>query len=327
MTADQIIQNIKMKTLGPVYVLDGPEPFYIDYLVHIFEKEGLQDDHNDFNVRILYGKDVTWQQVIQEARNSPMFGDRILVILKEAQELKEFNELSFYLENPNPQCTLVIEYKGKKIDTRTKFAKLLAKHANHFHSDVIKDYHLAGWIQNHGKVLNISIDNKIAEMLATYLGNDLKKIDNELQKIKISIPTISKLTEDIIEEYIGISKEFNVFELIDAIFMKNSSKLALILNYITANPKNFNIQAVTGAFYLFLQKIYLCHYIPEGSNDKKYQIWASHRKIANQIKLASIHKIIKTLRIINEKSLGIGAREQTPDALIKDFIVRVNVYL
>lgn len=328
MTSEQIIQNIKMKTLGPVYVLEGTEPFYIDNLIHIFEKEGLQDDHNDFNVRVLYGHEVNWQTVVQEARNVPMFGEKILVILRDAQNLSQFNELSLYLDNPNPQCTLVIEYKGKNIDKRTQFYKLINKKANHFISDTIKDYELPGWIQSHGQSLGLQIDGQMAQLLASYLGNDLKKIDNEFQKIKISIPNISALNREIVEEYIGISKEFNVFEFADALFLRQHDKMARILNFISSNPKNFNMPITTGTIYNYLLKIYLCHYIGnDTASDRKYGIFRTHRQAAQYIKLGTVHKLIKILKNISQQAVGIDNNSSQADILIKEMVVRFQLYI
>lgn len=322
MTVDQIIQNIKMKCLGPIYILEGTEPFYIDYLVQYFEREGLQDDHNDFNVRVLYGHEVKWQDVVQEARNVPMFGERILVILKEAQNLQNFSELSIYLSQPNPLCTLVIEYKGKNIDKRTQFYKLISKNANHFVSNTLKDYELPQWIQSHATSLGMSVDANTSQMLAAYLGNNLKSIDNELQKIKISVPNISTLTPDIIEEFIGISKEFNVFELCDALFLKQSDKLARILNYISSNSKNFPMPLVIGTIYNFLQKVFTCHYIKDTSNDKKYGLFRTHRQAAQHIKLSALHKLIHITADISKKSIGINSSTHAPETLIKDLVIR-----
>lgn len=327
MTVEQIVQNIKMKTLGPIYVLEGTEPFYIDYLTQYFEREGLQDDHNDFNVRVLYGHEVNWQTVVQEARNVPMFGERILVILKDAQNLPQFNELSIYLEKPNPLCTLVIEYKGKNIDKRTQFSKLISKHANHFVSNTLKDFELPAWIQQHGQSLGLKIDAATSQLLASYLGNDLKKIDNEFQKIKISIPNIDKLTPEIIEEYIGISKEFNIFEFCDALFLRQHEKLARILNFITANPKNFQMPLTVGALYNFLQKLYLCHYNKDESQDRKYGIFRTHRQAAQYIKLATVHKLIKVLSDISQKSVGINSNTYQPDSLIKELTIKFQLYI
>lgn len=326
MTVEQITQNIKMKCLGPVYVLEGTEPFYIDYLVQYFEREGLQEDHNDFNVRVLYGHEVKWQDVIQEARNVPMFGERILVILKEAQNLANFSELSLYLSQPNPQCTLVIEYKGKNIDKRTQFSKLISKHANHFVSNLLKDYELPQWIQSHAGTLGMQIDAQTSQMLAAYLGNNLKSIDNELQKIKISVPNISTLSADIIEEYIGISKEFNVFEFCDALFLKQNDKLARIINYVNSNSKNFPMPLVIGSVYNFIQKIYLCHYIKDTNNDKKYAIFRTHRQAAQYIKLSAVHKLISITADMNKKSIGINSNAYPPETFIKELVVRFQRY-
>ena len=186
---DLILKNIKNKEFLPIYFFHGEEPYFMDVAVKSFENDVLEEDEKAFNQTVVYGKDTTFSDVLSLARQFPMMGDKQVIILKEAQEIrmteKEAEALKFYAENPVESTLLVIAHKYKKVDSRKSFAKILSKNKMLFLSDKIKDYDVAKWIQ--GEMLNLKLKSQpnIPTLLSEYLGTDLSRISNELQKLKI----------------------------------------------------------------------------------------------------------------------------------------------
>lgn len=328
-TAANILDNIHNQQLGPIYILDGTEPYYIDQLVKAFEEHGLPPEEKDFGLTILYGNEVDYKTVINQAQTSSMFGGKTLVILKEAQQMKTLNELAVYVANPNPNATLVIEHKDKNLDKRGKLYKSLGKKVNHFTADKIKDYQLPNWIIEQGKEQGLIIEDKIAQTLAAYLGNDLKKIVNEFEKVRINEPENTVLTAAMVEQYIGISKEYNMFELADAVMMQQQERIARMLNYFIANPKNAPLPPIVASFYTFLNKAFLCHYTIQDFNaDRKLGIYQNtHRVFAQQHGLAKIHRLFVLLEEFSNKAVGIGSNTLMNPYILKETIAKFQVLL
>ena len=186
---DLILKNIKNKEFLPIYFFHGEEPFFMDVAVKSFENDVLEEDEKAFNQTVVYGKDTTFSDVLSLARQFPMMGDKQVIILKEAQEIrmteKESEALKFYAENPVESTLLVIAHKYKKVDARKSFAKTLSKNKMLFLSDKIKDYDVAKWIQSEMHTLNLKSKPHIPTLLSEYLGTDLSRISNELQKLKM----------------------------------------------------------------------------------------------------------------------------------------------
>src|ERR1700748_2293400 len=201
---NQIFQDLKKGNFSSVYLLDGEEPYYIDKLLHHFEENILAPEERDFNLITLYGKESEWKDVVNAARRFPMFSERMVVILKEAWQMKDLGELAGYIENPSPTTILVIEHRFKKLDGRNKLAKLIPKKGIYFTSEKLKDDEVPQWVMGFGKQQGFEIGAQEAEMLAVYLGNDLQKISNELEKIIINETGLKQLTVQHIEKYIGI---------------------------------------------------------------------------------------------------------------------------
>lgn len=301
-----IKQNLEKGKYASVYVMDGEEPYYIDELLHIFEEKILGPDEKDFNLITLYGKETTWADVVNAARRFPMFAERMVVILKEAAQIKDIGELANYVDNPSPTTILVIDHRLKEIDKRTRFAKVAKDKAVYFTSKKLKDDETAGWISNFAQSQGYEIPQREAEMLSVYLGNDLQKIANELEKIRINEPDLKQLTTQLIEKYIGISKEYNVFDLPDVIFRNDNNKLARMMAYFTANPKSAPMVLVIGTLYGYLNKVFLCYYSQANfANDRKSGIWTHHRTAAQKFNLSIIHRCIAILEEFSHKAVGI----------------------
>ena len=236
-----ISKNIKNKEFSPIYFFHGEEPYYIDLAVKLLENGILTEEEKAFNQMIVYGKDSSYAEILSLADQYPMIGDYQVIIVKEAQDLKlneeEQDIFLRYIENPVPSTILVFAHKQKKIDSRKRFAKAL-EHAKMLHySEPVKDYNLSKWIQQECASLDVKTAPNIPSLLAEYLGNDLSRIANELQKLKLILKENEILDEKLIERHIGISKEYNVFELQKALGTKNSSTAFKIVYYMGKNPK------------------------------------------------------------------------------------------
>lgn len=324
---NQILQNLQKGQFAPVYMLDGEEPYYIDQLLHYFEEKILQPEERDFNLITLYGKESEWKDVVNAARRFPMFSERMVVILKEAGQMKDLGELAGYIENPSPTTILVIEHRFKKLDGRNKLAKLIPKKGVYFTSEKLKEDEVPQWVMGFGRGQGMEIGPLEAEMLAVYLGNDLQKIANELEKIVINEVGLKTLTVQHIEKYVGISREYNVFDLPDVIFRGDSSKLARMISYFSANPKSAPMALVIGTFYGYVNKLYLCHYAKQDfQNDRKMGIWSHHRKAAQRFSLTQVHKSIGLLEEFSRKMVGIG-HNGGDGPLLREMTAKFNAVL
>jgi DNA polymerase-3 subunit delta len=322
----QILQQIRAKQFSPVYLLDGEEPYYIDLLLHTFANDILTEDEKSFNLEEVYAKDIEGADVvISHARRYPMFSDYIIVIVKDASQLKQIDLLEAYLANPSPQTILVIDYRYKTLDKRGKLYKALQKSkATYATFNKIKEHEMPTWIANYGLSLGIQIAPTECEMLSVYLGNDLQKLTNEISKIRINEPDMKQLTAQHIEQYIGISKEYNIIDLPQVLFSGDKNRLARMVAYFSAQPKNAPLVMVIGLMYSFINKLYLCFYSPGGfENDKKLGIWAHHRQIAQRFHMHQVQTFFSILQEYNCKSRGIeSAANET--ALLKEMIGRIN---
>lgn len=322
-----ILSSIQQKKYHPVYLLEGEEPYYIDILLNHFENDILSPEERDFNYIEIYGRDVDVQEIISNARRYPMFSEKILVIIREAAQLKKIEELEGYVANPSPSTILVIDYRSKKVDKRSKLYKTLKSNAVIFTSEKIKDTEVPMWIQNLGKQKGVKIDSQEAEMLSVYLGNDLQKITNELNKVFINEPDIKELKVELIEKYIGISREYNLIDLPNIVFLQDRNRLSRMLNYFVAQPKSAPMAMVIGVFYSTINKLFLCHYTKQDFNaDRQLGIWTTHRQIAGKYNIGQIHLSLALLEEYSHKSKGVGST-LGDTSLLKEFIAKLNLIL
>jgi DNA polymerase-3 subunit delta len=269
MTADlkKLFQSLQAGKFAPFYLVDGDEPYYLDMITDYFEHKILQPGERDFNLMVLYGKDSDWSDVVNSCRRFPMFAERQVVILKDAAQLKGYNELAGYLENPAPTTVFLIEHRGKKSDGRSKTTKLAKDKGFYYTSEKIKDERVPEWIQSYGNEIEFHIAEREAQILATYLGNDLQKIANEIEKVRINVPDEKALSAQLIQKYIGISREYNVFEFPDVLTKGDNDKLFRMLAYFTANPKSAPMPLVIGSFYSHFNKLYVANFL-HGKQEK-----------------------------------------------------------
>jgi DNA polymerase-3 subunit delta len=339
MSAADIIKDIKAKNLKPIYLLQGEEPYYIDQVVDYMEKNLLNDMERGFNQTVLYGKDTDMATVLNAAKRYPMMSDYQLVIVKEAQELKwaketegSSKEAEFvlnYFEKPLPSTILVLAYKYANFDKRKKIYKAISKSGLVFQSDPVRDYQLMPWIESHIKSIGYKIDPKAAALMAEYLGTDLSKIANEIEKLCLNITKDTVITTDHIQKNIGISKEYNVFELQKAMANRNVFKCNQIVNYFASNPKANPLVMVMANLNGWFTKILKYHYLTNKADAAK-ELGVSpyfvkdYETAARTFSDAKTFDIISLLREYDLKSKGLDSTGNITDGeLLKEMMFKI----
>jgi DNA polymerase III subunit delta len=333
MTSDlkKLFQSLKNKQFAPFYLIDGEETFYIDLITEYFENNILQPAEKDFNLMILYGKDAEWPDVVNACRRFPMFAERQVVILKDAAQMRTLGELEGYLANPSPTTVFLIEHRFKKTDGRSKLVKLAKEKGFYLSFEKIKDEKVPQWIENYGVEIDFHVGQREAQILATYLGNDLQKIVNEIEKVRINVPGEKTLTADLIQKYIGVSRDYNVFEMPEALTTGNKDKLYRMLSYFIANPKSAAMPLVIGSFYGHYNKLYQACSL-KGKSDKEIASAIGlpefiARNLIHQSKSLSLEKLEDSLMLIGKysaKSVGVEDENSDSDRL-KEFIGRLEL--
>ncbi len=264
--SDKLLADIQAGKLAPIYFLQGEEEYYIDLIAGALEQSVLQPTERDFNQHVLFGKDQSMASVLQTARKFPMFAERQLVIVKEAQDLKDLGKevgeklMLNYLESPLPSTVLVFCHKLKSLDKRKALYKALEKKAVVMNSAPVADYKLAKWIQTEVEREGYKVKPEVAQLMAEYIGNDLHRVVNELKKIKENLPKKGDtITEELVEKYVGISREYNVFELQKAIGFKNAEKTYRIIAYFESNPKNHPLVMTVSSLFGYFVKVIKTH--------------------------------------------------------------------
>jgi DNA polymerase III subunit delta len=331
MTHKEIIENIKKKIFHPVYVLMGEEPYYIDLVSDFIANNVLPEAERSFNQTVLYGKDATKDMVFTVARRFPMMAAYQVVLLKEAQYFKDLEEeLLSYVENPMPSTILVICYKYKSIDKRKKFLKVAAEKGIVFDSPKIYENQLISWINQYCSEKNYKIAAQSSALLAEYLGTDISKAANELDKLMILLPEGSTITPSDIEKNIGISKDFNVYELQNAIGEKNVYKTNQIINYFAANPKLNPIPKTVSSLYFYFSKILKYHLMEDKSRNNLPKALGispyfldGFLKSAKNYPTKKVVEIISLLRETDMKSKGIGNVSASEIDLQRELIFKI----
>lgn len=329
-----LLKNIKNKALLPVYFLHGEESYYIDIAVKSLENDVLTEDEKSFGQTVLYGKDTSIPEIISLAQQFPMFGELNLIIVKEAQDLKlgedELKSLEFYVENPVPTTVLVFAHKHKKLDSRKKITKILTKNNWIFLSEPVKDYQLAKWIADECKANQIKTAPNISHLLADYLGNDLSRIANELGKLKMVMKEGQELDEKLVETHIGISKDFNVFELQKALGNKNQAAALRIAFFMGKSPKTNPFPMIIGNLYNYFSNIIIYHTM----HGQSPQVMAAAMNVnpyfikdfaesARFYPLKHATRIISLLREADLKNKGLGANQIDDAELLRELTYKI----
>ncbi len=328
-TEKQLIADLKKGNYHCVYLLTGEENYAVDVLSDYFECHVIPEDFRDFDQTVLYGRDVTMADVVSAAKRFPMMSPYQLILVKEAQEIRNWEPLTGYLSNPQKQTILVFCYRHKKLDKRTQVYKAIHSKGIVFEKSKLYDSQLPDWILGYVREKGYDISQKGAMLIAESLGNDLSKIANELSKIFISAPKGSTITEEVIEDNVGISKDYNIFELQNAIGKKDVLKCNKIIKHFASNPKEYPIQATLPVLYNFFIKVMMYHQVEDKKTAasamgvspfflKDYQQAASHYSLG---KLASI---ITYLSEADLKSKGIGNSGTVTDGeLLKELLFKI----
>ena len=252
-----LLKDIKAKNFAPIYLLHGEETYFIDQLEAAIEKHALQEHERAFNQTIAYGKDTEHLQIVDAARRFPMMAERQLVLLREAQDMRSIKQLETYAENPSPTTVLVISHKHKKLNGNFKVTKMIKKNGVIFEAKALYENKIPGWINTYLKGKKYTIEPAAATLLAEFLGTSLGKIANELDKLTINLKPGTEITSQIVEDQVGVSKDYNVFELQRAMGHHDVVKATRILNYFRANPKAGPLPMVTGSLYNYFSKVFL----------------------------------------------------------------------
>ncbi len=327
----QLIIDIKKGNLKPIYFLMGEEAYYIDSVSDYIEANVLAEEEKGFNQMVLYGRDVTIDDIVGNAKRYPMMAERQVVIVKEAQDLsRSIEKLAAYAANPQPTTVLVFNYKYKKLDKRKALYKALKKVGVVFESKKLYENQVADWIRRVLSGQNYTISPKASQMLVEFLGTDLSKISNELDKLKIVLPAGTQITPEHIEENIGISKDYNNFELRKAVGERNILSAHKIAHYFADNPKdNPMVVTVSLLFNFFSQLLHL-----HGLSDKNPRNVASALKVnpyfvneyiaaARNYPMRKVSEVIGTLREFDVKSKGVGSNSVSQGDLLKELLVRI----
>ena len=326
----KIINDIKAGHIKPIYFLMGDEPYYIDRLTDFIDENILTEDEKGFNQTVLYGRDVSIEDIVSTSRRYPMMAERQVVIVKEAQDLsRTIDNLESYAKNPTPTTVLVIAYKYKTLDKRKKLLKNIEANGLVFESKKLYENQVGDWIRRVLQGKQYGIEPKAAAMLVEFLGTDLSKINNELEKLQIILPKNSTITPKHIEENIGFSKDFNNFELIKALGDGNQFKAYQIAQYFAENPKDNPIVVTTSQVFRYFTQLLQYH----GLKDRSSKNVASVLKIspyfvndyAQAIKnypMKKVSAIVASLREVDVKSKGVGANMRHSD-LLKEMLVKV----
>jgi DNA polymerase-3 subunit delta len=331
---DQVIQitiDIKAGNLKPIYFLMGEEPYYIDKLTEFIEQNVLEEHERDFNQSILYGRDVTMEDVIGTAKRFPMMADRQVVVVREAQELsRTIDKLEAYADNPQPTTVLVFAYKYKTLDKRKKITKLLDKVGVVYESKKLYENQVGDWIKRVLSGQGYSIENKAVAMLVEFLGTDLSKINNELEKLKIILPKGHTFTPNDIEENIGFSKDFNNFELRKAIGEKNQVKAYQIIDYFSQNPKDNPLVVTTGLVFGFFSQLLQYHGLKDKSQANAAKVLKVNPYFVKDYEVAfrnypmkKVSAIVAALRTLDVKSKGVGAASTSQHDLLKELLITI----
>jgi len=325
-----IISSISNKEFEPVYFLMGDEPYYIDKLTDKFSKEILTNEEREFNQVTLYGKDITTEQIIAEAKQYPFGAEKRIVVVKEAQHLKNIEILDSYLDNPQSSTILIVAYKRKSIDKRKKFGKKLGEKCVVFESKKLYDNEIPAWILEYVNKKGYKIDNSATAILAEYIGADLSKITNELDKLMLVVKKDEQITTKLIEYHIGISKDYNVFELQNALGKKDVVKANRIINHFAANTKAHHIVPVLSALFSFFQKIMVYHFLEDKSSKSAASILKVNPFFVSQYQTASrnyskkqLFYIFEYLKDYDLRSKGVNNKNTTQAGLLKELVFKI----
>jgi DNA polymerase III subunit delta len=329
-TFEQIITDIRNKVYYPIYFLMGDEPYFIDVITDLLDDTVLEEDYKAFNSTVVYGRDVDAAAIINQAKSYPMSGNYQLLIVKEAQDVKDIDKLELYLNNPLKSTILVVNYKYKKLDNRKTLPKLIKAKGVLFESKKLYDNNIPDWIVKYLKQKQFAITPKACQMLADYLGNDLHKVRNELEKLIIGLPPQATINDELVERNIGISKDFNVFELQKAIAQRDVVKANRIINYFGDNSKDNPLLMVVILLFGYFSKVLKYHTTLDKSRKNLAIVLgvnpffvSDYQDAGKNYPISKVLEIISILREYDLKAKGVGNQSADDSELYKEMLYRI----
>lgn len=324
----RIINAIKQRDIKPIYFLMGDEPYYIDMIANFILDNVLADSEKGFNQMVVYGKDTSIDEVISNAKRFPMMADFQVILVKEAQHLsRTIEQLTTYVDNPQPTSVVVFCYKYKKLDKRKKLYRSVLKSGVLFESKKLYENQVGGWIRQALSDQGYTISPKSAAMLMEYLGTDLSRIHNELEKLYLAVPKSQEITSKHIESYIGISKDYNNFELKKAIAERNFLKIGRIVHYFSQNPKDNPFVVTISLLYTFFAQLLQYHGLHDTSPKSVAKALSinpyfvsEYQTAAKNYPMKQVSQIISGLRELDLKGKGLGAQNISQDDLLKELV-------
>jgi len=330
MSVEKILKDWNKKQFKPIYWLEGEEDYYIDQLVNFAEHKILSPEEASFNLTIFYGKDANWADVVNACMRYPMFAERQIVLLKEAQQMRDLDKLEGYIGKPLSSTIFVVSHKEKKVDGRGKLAKLLKEKGEVLTTKKLYDNQLPEWTNELIQSKGFSISQKALLLLVDHIGNDLSRINNEIEKLLINLGKRTNITEDDIENYVGISKEYNPFELQGALAKKDLAKAMRIIEYFGNNPKSAPIQLVLPSIYNFFSKVFMLYGL--ASRDEKTAAAAlgvspffvkDYLQAAGKYSYEGVEKVLLLLHEYNLKGVGVNDVGTSDASLMKEMTVKI----
>ena len=328
-TYEELVRNLKNRTYAPVYFLMGEEDYYIDRISDYILDTVLTETEKEFNQTVLFGMDTDINTVINAARRYPMMSEHQVVVVKEAQNLKNLENLTYYLQKPMPSTILVLCYKHGVLDRRKKIVAEIEKNGVLFESKKLKDSQLPGFISTYLKRKKVEIEPKASEMMAEFVGTDLSRMTGELDKLIITLPEGQKrITPEQIEKNIGISKDFNNFELRNALIEKDVLKANMIVKYFDENPKNNPLQMTLAVLFNFFSNLMLAYYAPQKTDQGiaaqlgLRSAWQAkdYMNAMQRYTGVKVMQIINAIRNCDAKSKGVGNTSATNGELLRELV-------
>ena len=327
-TYEDIVRQVQAGDFKPIYYLMGEEAYYIDRIADFIVEKALQEEERDFNLTIVYGPQTTGEEVVNAAKRYPMMAERQVVVVREAQGLQHKEVLAFYAQKPMPSTVLVLCHKNGKIDGRTNVAKEIQKAGILFESARLKDYQLPGFVRSYVQRKRLEIEPDACEILCEHVGADLSRMASELDKLVMAVGEGTRISAQHIQDYIGISKEYNSFELQGALAEHNIMKVARIVKYFDSNPKNFALQPTLATLFKFFSDLMLAYYSPvkteEGIaawlNQSAWQVRKNIIPAMRSFTATKVYQIIGEIRRTDAASKGVGSQKTTDGDLLKELV-------
>ena len=334
--AESVLKDLKAGRYAPVYFLQGDEPYFIDQIATYIEKHALAEAEKGFNQVVMYGKDADVTAILNNARRYPMMAERQVVIVREAKDVADLNRqegqqmLETYVKNPLPSTVLVFCHKYKTLDGRKSLTKTLDKHAIVVTTKKLYDNQLPDWISTYVTNAGFAIERKAAFMLTEYIGNDLERLSNEIDKVLINFKEKVQIDAALIQKYVGISKEYNVFELQKALAVRDVVKANRIVQYFEANPKNHPVIPMIAMLFSFYSRLLLIHHSGERSDAGVARLLKINPFFAKEYLLAIqkynlplVIRNIHFLRLADLQSKGVDSGGMTEGQLLKELVFKL----